>query len=405
MPQFSFSEKEWDKIRPMSVKKTGVSEAMRAVLKGVPQELRALRELSDCDKATELLTELEAAFEKGKGMIKPKDDKHDAIATLRTWQREVEESREMITQHRGKLLLARAQAAADARYEQIVTEVENVIREAKETARDLQRQLQAGNNIDLEARSQRQQDMRDLQRTAAKAPTKAGFVDLVRFLDGIHGTGIEVSQLEMPDSARTIRERVGELAECIDQIGEIFTEVVAAQTRIEGENELADLARSLIAQLKESMAELKKLSTRGKALEVQAKKVAEAIKHSQVTDTTRLLALAQKLHEVTQEFEVDFLEEASRSRSSSGDLQTAYREASHREGWEPYNPALRGWRSAIFDIIRTCTLPLAYTKNQLDRAIKALIEVGGTTGAQASMLEQRIQADRQALARKYGTGG
>jgi len=69
MPQFSFSEKEWDKIRPMSVKKTGVSEAMRAVLKGVPQELRALRELSDCDKATELLTELEAAFEKGKGMI------------------------------------------------------------------------------------------------------------------------------------------------------------------------------------------------------------------------------------------------------------------------------------------------------------------------------------------------
>jgi len=75
----------------------------------------------------------------------------------------------MITQHRGKLLLARAQAAADARYEQIVTEVENVIREAKETARDLQRQLQAGNNIDLEARSQRQQDMRDLQRTVRGA--------------------------------------------------------------------------------------------------------------------------------------------------------------------------------------------------------------------------------------------
>ncbi len=402
MPQFSFSEKEWDKIRPMSVKKTGISEAMRAVLKGVPQELRALRELTDCDKATELLTELETAFEKGKGMIKPKDDKHDAIATLRTWQREVEESREMITQHRGKLLLARAQAAADAKYEQIVTEVDGAIREAKETARELQRQLQAGDHVDLEARSQRQQDLRDLQRTAAKAITKAGFVELVRFLDGIHGTGIQVSQLEMP---RTVRDRVGELDECIDQLGEVFTEIVAAQSRIEGETETANQARTLVAEYQQSIAELKKLSTRGKSLEVQAKKVAEAIKHAQVTDTTKLLVLAQKLHELAHEFEDVYLAESSRSRAATGDIQTAYREFAQREGWEAFNPALRGWRAAIFDVIRTCSLPLAYTKNQLDRAVKALIEVGGTTGAQASMLDQRIQADRQVLARKYGTGG
>src|SRR6185312_14295028 len=100
MPVFSFTEKEWDRIRPSSVKKTGVTDGIKAVLKGVPKDLKALGDGKDCDKSVALLTELNAAFDKANGMIKPKDDKHDAAKKIKTWKAEVKDGCSMIELHK-----------------------------------------------------------------------------------------------------------------------------------------------------------------------------------------------------------------------------------------------------------------------------------------------------------------
>lgn len=405
MPEFSFTEKEWDKIRPSSIKKTGVSDAIRSVLKGIPKDLKALRDGDACDAAVGLLVELDKALDKADGMLKPKDDKHDAAGRIKTWKAEVRDGRAMIGAHRDKLLLALAQAGANAKMAGLLEEVEAAVEQSKKLAAEIAKQLKAGAKVDLPELNKTQQGFRDTQRMAAKAVTKGGFLDFVRFLDEVHKSGIDPAKLEIPDTAKRIKASIDTLETNVDLLGDVLNKAVELQSAVTDQGELADAARDLIDDYKQSIRELKKYAALGKKLEAQAKPIADAIKATNVTETGKLLALAQKLHEVENDLEDKSLKEAYRSRNSKGDIQAKYSKLAKEPGWDKYNDAIRDWRAAIFDVVRTCTVPASYVKNQIDRAIKVLIEMGGTTAAQAETLEKRIDQERNALKMKYGAGG
>lgn len=88
MAYLSFDEKAWDKIRPFTVKKTGVSEAIRAVEALVPKQAADLKTEAACDAAVEALDTLALKLTGAKGRLDAK--KHaEAIKKLVAWGSEV----------------------------------------------------------------------------------------------------------------------------------------------------------------------------------------------------------------------------------------------------------------------------------------------------------------------------
>lgn len=103
MAFLSFNEKAWDKIRPSSVKKTGVSEAIRAFEKVGPAQLKDLTTLEECTTAGDLLEVLQDKLKGAKNRFDPKKNA-DAVKTVSGWIGEVGDRCKMITLQNGKLL-------------------------------------------------------------------------------------------------------------------------------------------------------------------------------------------------------------------------------------------------------------------------------------------------------------
>ena len=90
MTKLSCSEKEWDSIRPGSVKETGLSASIRAALKALPGgDTDKLASFDACDTAVRLLNDLVLDLGKAQALVnKAKDDKKDAGKTLTAWATE-----------------------------------------------------------------------------------------------------------------------------------------------------------------------------------------------------------------------------------------------------------------------------------------------------------------------------
>src|SRR5215813_5911937 len=93
MSDFTFSEKAWDKVRPSSVKKTGLSEAMNAFLKTVPGgNTDGLKTTEACVKAIAAIGPLQLAMTKAVGMVSSaKDDTKGGAEALKKWNKEVKD--------------------------------------------------------------------------------------------------------------------------------------------------------------------------------------------------------------------------------------------------------------------------------------------------------------------------
>lgn len=88
MSYLSFDEKAWDKIRPFTVKKTGVSEAIRAVEAAVPKQASDLLTEAGCNAAVDALDTLAQKLTGAKVKLDAK--KHaEAIKKLVAWSSEV----------------------------------------------------------------------------------------------------------------------------------------------------------------------------------------------------------------------------------------------------------------------------------------------------------------------------
>ncbi|MDX1948265.1 MAG: hypothetical protein SFU86_22935 [Pirellulaceae bacterium] len=405
MPTFSFTEKEWDKVRPSSVKKTGVSEAMRDVLKGVPKDLKALADAKACEAATKLLEELDKAFEGAEGLVKKaKDDKHDAAGKLKTWRAEVKDGQRMMELQKEKLIYAAANKAAVEKYQGIVDNIEQTVVTATKMLSEVKKDLQAGKEVDLDNCTKEMQNFRNVLRDAKDAVTKKGFIKLVKFVNDFHLTGLDPAKIEIPDSVKKIEAKLDGLETAVDGLGEAVAEAVEKQSTVKGDGELANEMRQLLDEYKESNKKIKLLAGKGKQLLEQTKKAAAVVKGSNVVETNKLLQVVSKMHETAQAYEDAVLKEGYRSRNTDkGELHVKYKALAKKPGFgDEQNKVFRDWRAAVFDTIRLCTMPTSAIKKEIDDAVDYLIEVGGTTASQADMLAKQIDKERRELAGKYG---
>lgn len=113
MSFLSFDEKAWDKLRPFTIKKTGVSEAIRAFEKAVPSKIDDLQNEAAATAAADLLDTLADKLSGAKGRMDAR--KHaDVIKSLTAWGSEVSVRRKAILNHGAKLSQQFEAAIADA---------------------------------------------------------------------------------------------------------------------------------------------------------------------------------------------------------------------------------------------------------------------------------------------------
>jgi len=409
MPQFSFTEKEWDKLRPSSVKETGVSAAMRAVLKSVPKDLKSLDKPGEVDAAEGLLETLDAALKKADGLVKPKDDKNGAAAkALRAWTAEVADARKMLVLHKSKLLLAGAAQAAKVKMDELKDRVEAEVRKAVQTARDIKAMFEAGDTgQNLTQLSNRVMGHQAVLRDAAKFTTKSGFVDFIRHEDAVHRTGVDPADVPLPDSTAAVKQLVGGLEKACDaakdQLDKLH-ELVSAPPQ-KG-NFLDSPFKKLVAAAKAIDDKLKGQASVGRHLSDQAKQVADLVKNSTDGDTSRLLDALHKVHLKAVQYEHDTIGVSYSIRDSRGDLAKASAKLKQSPLWtEEHGKQMADWNSVIFTSLRPCTIASAALNQQIDRALKHLEAIGGATAQQAASMEAHIKEDRKDLAAQYSYAG
>ncbi len=96
MAKLSFTDKDWDSIRPDSVTKTGLGGSIRAALKALPGgDTGKLADFDACDTAARLLNDLVIDIGKTQPLVqKAKDDKKDAAKTLKAWAKEADDAKD-----------------------------------------------------------------------------------------------------------------------------------------------------------------------------------------------------------------------------------------------------------------------------------------------------------------------
>jgi hypothetical protein len=406
MPTFSFTEKEWDKVRPSSVKKTGVSEAMRQVLKGVPKDLKALSDEKECDKAADLLDELIKVFVSAEALVKKaKDDKHGAAGKLKAWTTEAQDGRKMIVLHKEKQIYAAVNKAADQKLQDVLDSVEKTTKEAAQQAAKILQDVKKGQDVDVEKYSKDQQNYRGVLRNAKEAVTKKGFINLVKFLNDFHKTGLDPGKIEIPACVKTIESKLGTLEQAVDALGDAMSQAVEQQGSIKATGALADESRQVLDEYKASYKKIKALAGKGKQLQAKAKQAVAVLRSTKAVETSKMLALVSTLHDLAQEYEEAVLKEGYRSRNTKdGELHLQYAALTKKPGFdESLNKPFREWRATLFDALRLCTMPAAAVKKDVDDCVELLIGIGGTTASQAESLAKRVEADRQKTAKTYGS--
>jgi hypothetical protein len=135
MSFLSFDEKTWDKVRPWTVKKTGVSEAIRAFEKALPKSLTDLKTSADCTTAEALLGTVGEKLEGAKTRL-DKNKHEKELKTVSAWISEVALRRKMIAGHSDKLRETYAQQIlqANAAMDSFVEKAEEALKAARKLA-------------------------------------------------------------------------------------------------------------------------------------------------------------------------------------------------------------------------------------------------------------------------------
>ncbi|ADB18899.1 hypothetical protein Psta_4251 [Pirellula staleyi DSM 6068] len=405
MPMFSFTEKEWDKIRPSSVKKTGIGDAIKGVLKGLPNDIKSLDTDKECEKAIALLNELDKALDNAAGQLKKnaKDDKHGAAGKVKDWQKEVTEAAQMVALQKNKLAYKLAEEAVEEKMNTILEQVEDSIVQASRLTTTLTKDIRDGKTIDVPKLAIDLQNFRNALRDGNKATTRSSFIGLIKFLDPFHKDGLDVKKIEMPKVCKQIETKNTALEQLCDLMGEALADAVEAQSNVQGDGPLERETKNLVDLYKQTNQTIKGYATRAKQLLSQTTRGVTAVKGSQETDTSKLITVLGKLHDALDSYEDEMLAESYRSRNAAGDIQKFYTDLTKKPGFGPeLNGVVRDWRSTVFDTVRRCTAPIAEAKKVLDEGVEYLASMGGTTASQVDTLAKKIDTDRRAIAGKYG---
>ena len=311
MISITITEKLWDGIRPGSVKKTGLSEAIRAFAKankGSPDTPKAY------DDMIAAVGTLGTAIGKAEDAVKKaKDDKKGAAARLKTWKQECDKASGQLAAERKQLGLLKASKEADDSLKELAKQVDEAIKDAGQMLKD----MESGALKDSKKISSGLQDLRGVVRNGLKATQKDGFVAYIRTFKQIMDWGVKPEDVPLPPNAKSIKEKMPTLEEAVEKVRvkaeELLEEAAKGRT-----GEAADLAQDLIADYRKMKENIKAFIPAAKKFGTDTKVLGDRFKEliGKGTPYTKLLELVQVMHGKIMTFEEKTLTEIARAHRS-----------------------------------------------------------------------------------------
>ncbi len=402
MITIDITEKLWDGVRPDSVKKTGLSEAIRTFIKanpkGGPNSPKAYDDLSDAvAKLGEAIGKTEDAVKKAK------DDKKGAAAKLKTWKGQCDKAVEDLGKERQTLGLMKASKEADGKMKDLAKTVDDAINQAKQLTKD----LKEGKIKDNKKVGQGLQDLRSAMRDGLKATQKDGFADYIRTIDEVLAWKVNPSEVPMPPTAASIKSKLPELQKVAEE-ARVEAEKLMEQTGQNRTGKIADFAKPLVAEYKGLAKDIKNFIPRAQKLGADAHAIAdkfkEIIKGGMTYD--KLLPRAQGMHDKVMACDDEAVKACARGRVSGGDIQA--KRIKMRDSLKS-NPAEfaefetivgEEW-NLIMVIFREASEQIAEAHRQVERVLRLIGQSDPAAKGPADTMLKTFDDDRRNLASKY----
>ncbi|RZJ12997.1 MAG: hypothetical protein EOP39_02085, partial [Rubrivivax sp.] len=265
MISIGITEKLWDGVRPSSVKKTGLSEAIRAFAKVAPKSAPDLpKAYDDLDKAIDALCKAIAGAEAQ--VKKATDDKKGAAAKLKIWLKECEAARTTAATQRTQMGLIKAGVQAEGLAKARAGDLDDAIKAAQKLLTDI-----TGKKVsDPKTIAVALQELRNVARDCLKWSQKDSFPDMIRTQQAVLAWGVDAAKVPMAASAKAMKARVVVLQQEIEK-ARIAAEKSLEATSKNRSGGAADAAKDLVKEYRALAADIKSRLAQAKKFSVQAK--------------------------------------------------------------------------------------------------------------------------------------
>jgi hypothetical protein len=401
MISITVTEKLWDGVRPGSVKKTGLSEALRTFAKKMPKALNTPKAFDD---ATSAVNDLDAALAEAEDAVKKaKDDKKGAAAKLKGWRQECAKAQTALAEERKQTGIVLAAKEADSKMKDLAKQVEDAITGATQLVKD----IDAGKVTDLKKASQELQDFRNAVRDSLKATQKDGFSEYIRTISTVLAWGVDPKQVPLPPEGKKIKDRIPVLEDLAEK-ARIAVEDLLEKSSQSRTGAAADLAKDLVADYRSLRKTLKGYIAPAKKFSSDIKVVGDKFKTliGQGKTYDRLLPVLQTVHDKIMVFDETTLKQIARGRVASGDIQA--KRIKIRDSLKENKPLFQSFENIAGEewnlcmtIYREVSEQVAEAHRQVDRVLRLVGESSSEAATECQKVGKKYDAEVQALKNRY----
>ncbi len=398
----SITEKAWDGVRPSSVKKTGLSEAIRSFIKvspkGTPGTPKAF------DDVTQAIMALSAAIAQTEAAVKKAtDDKKGAAAKLKAWKQECAKAAGALADQRVQLGVLKASVEADNLLKTRTAEVDEAIRAGKALVSD----IGSGKLTDAKKIAVGLQDLRNVMRDGIKVSQKDGFAEYIRTQPEVRAWGVDPKKVPLPPNAKLIKAKLPLLEKVAEQARIAATQALEQSSKSRT-GSAADLAKGLVADYRNLGKTIKSRISQAKQFSANAKGLGDKFKAviAKNPPHDKLLGELTKFHAMVLKYEDICLKDIARGRVSSGDIQAKRiklrnsLDKDSKEYREFEAIASQEW-NLIMVTHREVSEELGKAYQQVDRVARLVGAMSPAAKTAAASQEKKFAAERQALRNKY----
>jgi hypothetical protein len=401
MINITITEKLWDGVRPASVKKTNLSEAIRTFAKankGAPDKAK------EFDDLIEAVVALGKAIDVAAKAVAPaKDDKKGAAAKLKAWNTECDKAAEQLEKDKYQLGLMKASTEADTKLKELAQTVEDAIKTAGELIRD----IPAGKITDNKKIAQALQDLRSAMRDGLKATQKDGFCDFIRTYQPVLDYKIKVADVPMPPNAKAIKARLPVLEEAAEK-ARIEAEKVMIEGAKDRDGDGAELAKPMVVEYRKLAANIKAFIAPAKKFSADVKTIGDKFKALIGKGAThdKLLPVLQQTHDKIMAADEKATTECARGRIAKGDVQA--KKIKIRETLDKKSKAFQDFEAIcneewnlIMVIYREVSEHIAVAHRQMERVLRLVGETSEEARQAAEEMGKKFDQDVSELKNKF----
>jgi hypothetical protein len=359
MITLSITEKAWDAVRPSSVKKTGLSESIRALAK--------LNKAHDTPKGFDDLAaavkSVQDAVEDAMSVVAKNkaDDKKGAAAKLAGWKTECAQAVNKAGYARDQVGLA----AVSAQCATFLNSVDDAIQTQLVAGKTLLKDIEAG-KLDSTQITIGVQRLYKALGDGTKYTQKDGFAGLAATRPALKLWNVNAADVPMPAIAKQIKANVDQLHTLAKSAGGALEGVVDNKDTSNDSKR----GQALIAEFRGMRDNLKAGVAPAKKLNAQMQQLAEQIKQKLATggDPSRMMPVVEKSGKGALEFYEDAVRELGRGRNK-GELVRARKEV---RAFLAGRPALATVEAAVEDEWRVCMAVFKEISEPMDGAFQQL---------------------------------